>query len=174
MTQWNPVWLVEIDGVVVDDARKRRGTGAGGIDLISDNVAVLNEKGTRRVAPTLIANMIDDAASGYIAIQTGALGPNMAIVAACSTGGHNIGEAYETIKRDDADVIIAGGAEAATFTVFRRSGEAPLYRIEKRPALARRQGAWAIMNQTGPVLKRGHELEQVLKVFDKGRFTVVE
>jgi 3-oxoacyl-(acyl-carrier-protein) synthase len=60
----------------------------------------------------LIANMIDDAASGYIAIQTGALGPNMAIVAACSTGGHNIGEAYETIKRDDADVIIAGGAEA--------------------------------------------------------------
>ncbi len=69
---------------------------------------------------------------------------------------------------------IAGGAEAATFTVFRRSGEAPLYRIEKRPALARRQGAWAIMNQTGHVLKRGHELEQVLKVFDKGRFTVVE
>jgi beta-ketoacyl-acyl-carrier-protein synthase II len=88
------------------------GTGAGGIDLIGENMAVLHEKGTRRVAPTLIANMIDDAASGYIAIQTGALGPNMAIVAACSTGGHNIGEAYETIKRDDADVIIAGGAEA--------------------------------------------------------------
>lgn len=88
------------------------GTGAGGIDLIGENVAVLNEKGPRRVAPTLIANMIDDAASGYIAIQTGALGPNMAIVAACSTGGHNIGEAFETIRRDDADVIIAGGSEA--------------------------------------------------------------
>lgn len=88
------------------------GTGAGGIDLIGENVAILNEKGPRRVAPTLIANMIDDAASGYIAIQTGALGPNMAIVAACSTGGHNIGEAFETIRRDDADVIIAGGAEA--------------------------------------------------------------
>jgi hypothetical protein len=72
------------------------------------------------------------------------------------------------------DYGIAGGDEAATFTVFRRSGEAPLYRIEKRPALARRQGAWAIMNQTGHVLKRGHELEQVLKVFEKGRFTVVE
>ena len=94
------------------------GTGAGGIDLIGDNVTVLNEKGTRRVAPTLIANMIDDAASGYIAIQTGALGPNMAIVAACSTGGHNIGEAYETIKRDDADVIIAGGAEAPIVPVI--------------------------------------------------------
>lgn len=88
------------------------GTGAGGIDLIGDNIDILRDKGTRRVAPTLIANMIDDAASGYIAIQTGALGPNMAIVAACSTGGHNIGEAYETIRRDDADVIIAGGAEA--------------------------------------------------------------
>lgn len=88
------------------------GTGAGGIDLIGDNIDILRDKGTRRVAPTLIANMIDDAASGYIAIQTGALGPNMAIVAACSTGGHNIGEAFETIRRDDADVIIAGGAES--------------------------------------------------------------
>lgn len=88
------------------------GTGAGGIDLIGDNIDILRDKGTRRVAPTLIANMIDDAASGYIAIQIGALGPNMAIVAACSTGGHNIGEAFETIRRDDADVIIAGGAES--------------------------------------------------------------
>jgi len=94
------------------------GTGAGGIDLIGDNVEILRDKGTRRVAPTLIANMIDDAASGYIAIQTGALGPNMAIVAACSTGGHNIGEAFETIRRDDADVIIAGGAESPIVPVI--------------------------------------------------------
>jgi beta-ketoacyl-acyl-carrier-protein synthase II len=88
------------------------GTGAGGLDLIGENIAALTERGPRRVAPTLIANMIDDAASGYIAIHTGALGPNMAIAAACSTGGHNIGEAFETIRRDDADIIIAGGAEA--------------------------------------------------------------
>ena len=94
------------------------GTGAGGIDLIGDNVEILRDKGTRRVAPTLIANMIVDAASGYIAIQTGALGPNMAIVAACSTGGHNIGEAFETIRRDDADVIIAGGAESPIVPVI--------------------------------------------------------
>jgi 3-oxoacyl-[acyl-carrier-protein] synthase II len=94
------------------------GTGAGGIDLIGENVEILRDKGTRRVAPTLIANMIDDAASGYIAIQTGALGPNMAIVAACSTGGHNIGEAFETIRRDDADVIIAGGAESPIVPVI--------------------------------------------------------
>ena len=60
------------------------------------------------------------------------------------------------------------------FSVFRRASEAPLYRIEKRPALARRQGAWAVIGQGGMVLRRGHELEQVLRFFDKGRFKVVE
>lgn len=72
------------------------------------------------------------------------------------------------------DYAIDGLSEAAVFSVFKRSSEAPLYRIEKRPALARRQGAWAVLGQGGMILKRGHELEQVLKVFDKGRFTVVE
>lgn len=91
------------------------GTGAGGLDLIFEQHDVLRDRGHRRVSPTLIANMIDDSASGHIAIQTGAQGPNMAIVAACSTGGHNIGEAFETIRRGDADVIIAGGSEAPIF-----------------------------------------------------------
>ncbi|HET9159020.1 MAG TPA: DUF2794 domain-containing protein, partial [Caulobacteraceae bacterium] len=54
------------------------------------------------------------------------------------------------------------------------SAEAPLYRIEKHPALARKQGAWAIVGEGGHVLKRGHELEQVLRFFDKGRFSIVE
>jgi hypothetical protein len=72
------------------------------------------------------------------------------------------------------DYGIGGLADAAVFSVFRRSGEAPLYRIEKRPALARKQGAWAVSNQSGHILKRGHELEQVLRIFDKGRLTVVE
>ena len=65
------------------------------------------------------------------------------------------------------DYGIAGGAEAATFTVFRRSGEAPLYRIEKVPRLARRQGAYAVIAAGGLVLKRGHELPRVLQVLDK-------
>jgi beta-ketoacyl-acyl-carrier-protein synthase II len=102
------------------------GTGAGGLDLIFEQHDVLRERGHRRVSPTLIANMIDDSASGHIAIQLGAQGPNMAIVAACSTGGHNIGEAFETIRRGDAEVIIAGGSEApihptivASFTTMR-------------------------------------------------------
>jgi 3-oxoacyl-[acyl-carrier-protein] synthase II len=91
------------------------GTGSGGLDLIFEQHDVYREKGHRRVSPTLIANMIDDSASGYIAIQLNAQGPNMAIVAACSTGGHNVGEAYETIRRGDADVIIAGSSEAPIY-----------------------------------------------------------
>jgi hypothetical protein len=64
--------------------------------------------------------------------------------------------------------------DVAIFSVFRRSAEAPLYRIEKRPSLARRQGAWAVVGEGGHVLRRGHELEQVLRFFDKGRFRVVD
>ena len=63
--------------------------------------------------------------------------------------------------------------EAAVFSVFRRSSEAPLYRIEKRPKLARRQGAYAVIAATGLVVKRGHELAQVLRVFDKRKLKLV-
>ena len=72
------------------------------------------------------------------------------------------------------DYAIDGLNETAVFSIFRRASEAPLYRIEKRPALARRQGQWAVINQTGQVLKRGHELELVLKVFDRKRLRVVD
>ncbi len=72
------------------------------------------------------------------------------------------------------DYAIDGLRESAVFSVFRRASEAPLYRIEKRPALARRQGAWAVIGQGGIVLRRGHELEQVLRVYDKGRLTGVD
>lgn len=72
------------------------------------------------------------------------------------------------------DYAIDAQTEACSFSVFRRATEAPLYRIEKRPALARRQGAWAVIGQGGVILKRGHELGQVLRVFEKGRFKVVD
>jgi 3-oxoacyl-[acyl-carrier-protein] synthase II len=97
------------------------GTGSGGLDLIFEQHDVFRERGHRRVSPTLIANMIDDSASGYIAIQLNAQGPNMAIVAACSTGGHNVGEAYETVRRGDADVIIAGSSEAPIYPTIMAS-----------------------------------------------------
>ena len=71
------------------------------------------------------------------------------------------------------DYAIDGLSESAVFSVYKRSSEAPLYRIEKRPSLARRQGAWAVIGQGGMVLRRGHELEQVLRFFDRGRFKVI-
>jgi hypothetical protein len=72
------------------------------------------------------------------------------------------------------DYAIDGLPESALFSVYKRSSEAPLYRIEKRPALARRQGAWAVIGQGGMVLRRGHDLDQVLRFFDRGRFKVVD
>jgi hypothetical protein len=72
------------------------------------------------------------------------------------------------------DYAIDGLEDAAVFSVFRRSSEFPLYRIEKRPALARRQGAWSLLAHGGLVLKRGHELTPVLKYFDRSRFSVVD
>lgn len=72
------------------------------------------------------------------------------------------------------DYAIDGLHDAAVFSVFKRASEAPLYRIEKRPALARRQGAWAVISQAGLILRRSHDLEQVLRFFERARFAVVE
>jgi hypothetical protein len=72
------------------------------------------------------------------------------------------------------DYAILGGKDAAEFAVFRRSGDAPAYRIEKRPALQARQGQWAVIGEGGQVLRRGRDLPQVLRVFDSRRFQVVE
>ena|SRR5476651_345302 len=72
------------------------------------------------------------------------------------------------------DYAIDGLRDAAVFSVFRRASESPLYRIEKRPALAKRQGAWAVIGQGDVILRRGHELDQVLRFFARTRFNVVE
>ncbi|MDB5439490.1 MAG: hypothetical protein JWM33_1917 [Caulobacteraceae bacterium] len=72
------------------------------------------------------------------------------------------------------DYAMGALADCAVFSVFRRSGDSPLYRIEKRPALAKRQGAFAIVGPGGVIIRRGHELETVLRFFDKGRFSVVK
>ncbi len=72
------------------------------------------------------------------------------------------------------DYAMAGLKDVAEFAVFRRHGDAPAYRVEKRPALRLKQGQYAVMGEGGVTLKRGRELAQVLKVFDARRFTVVE
>jgi len=71
----------------------------------------------RRVSPTFLPNMLTDTASGHIAIALGLRGPNMAIVSACATGSHALGEAFETIRRGDADAVVAGGSEASLVPV---------------------------------------------------------
>ena len=72
------------------------------------------------------------------------------------------------------DYALDGLADRAVFSVFERAAEQPLYRIEKRPALARKQGAWAVVGRGGMVLRRGQELAQVLRMFDRARLRVVD
>ena len=88
------------------------GTAIGGIGMIADGLATLNERGPSRISPFLLPHMIPDAASGMVAIQYGIRGPNLAVVSACATGGHAIGEAMETIVRGQADLMLGAGTEA--------------------------------------------------------------
>jgi 3-oxoacyl-[acyl-carrier-protein] synthase II len=89
------------------------GSGAGGQQLMIDNFTTLMEKGPNRVQPTFIANALVDSTSGMIAIETGAIGHNIAIVSACSTGTHNVAEGAEAIRRGDCLAVISGSTEAA-------------------------------------------------------------
>lgn len=88
------------------------GSGIGGLETMETQHKVLLEKGPRRVSPFLVPMMICDLAAGEVSIMYGAKGPNICLVTACATSTHAIGEAYEIIKRGDADICIAGGSEA--------------------------------------------------------------
>jgi beta-ketoacyl-acyl-carrier-protein synthase II len=88
------------------------GTGIGGIGMISEGIKTLLERGVDRISPFLLPHMIPDAASGMVAIQYGLRGHNMALVSACATGGHAIGEAMEAIVRGQADLMLGAGTEA--------------------------------------------------------------
>ena len=89
------------------------GSGIGGIETVQEQSRVFWEKGPDRVTPFFVPMMIPDMASGQIAIQTGAKGINSCTVTACATGTHSIGDAFRVIARGQADVILAGGSEAA-------------------------------------------------------------
>ena len=88
-------------------------SGIGGLETITEQARILFEKGPGRISPLMIPMMISDISSGNISIRYGARGPNMAIVTACATGCHSIGESYWMVARDDADIMICGGAEAS-------------------------------------------------------------
>src|SRR6266508_88718 len=94
------------------------GTGAGGVGHILEQEKVLEERGPDRVSPMFLPHFLPDTASGVLAIALGAEGPNMAVVSACATGTHAVGEAFETIRRDDADAVLAGGTEASILRVI--------------------------------------------------------
>ena len=88
------------------------GSAIGGFLGIMEQHDILRDRGPDRVSPSFLPNVLVDTASGQIAISLGIKGPNYAVVSACATGSHAIGEAAELIKRGDADAVIAGGTEA--------------------------------------------------------------
>ncbi len=88
-------------------------SGAGGMEEIERGHSVLVERGITRISPFMVPMMITDIASGLIAIELRAGGPNYAVVSACASGGHALGDAAEVIRRGDAVAMIAGGSEAA-------------------------------------------------------------
>jgi len=89
------------------------GSGVGGIITITDQHKVMLNRGPKRVSPFLVPMMLGDMASGQVSMMIGAKGPNFSTVSACATGADSIGEAMEMIRRGRADVVIAGGTEAA-------------------------------------------------------------
>ncbi len=107
-------------GIEINESNAHRigvsvGSGIGGLPLIQKNHRALLEGGPRKISPFFIPSIIINMASGYISIQHGAKGPNLATVTACTTGTHNIGLAGRTIQYGDADVMICGGTEMASY-----------------------------------------------------------
>jgi 3-oxoacyl-[acyl-carrier-protein] synthase II len=116
--------LAERTGVIL-------GTGLGGVGTLQEGFTTNALRGPGRISPFLVPMAIPNVGAGQIAIQFGMTGINFTTVSACATGGHAIGEASEIIRRDDADVMVAGGAEAAVF-------EAMVGGFDSMKALSRR------------------------------------
>jgi 3-oxoacyl-[acyl-carrier-protein] synthase II len=111
------VQAIKDSGIEITDANRERigcviGSGIGGLPMIEDNHSELLNRGPRRVSPFLIPGSIINMIAGNLSIQYGLKGPNLAIVTACTTGLHSIGEAGRLIEHGDADVMVAGGSES--------------------------------------------------------------
>lgn len=122
------------------------GSGIGGLTTLSEQLAVLAERGPSRISPFLISMMITDGASGQISIMMGARGVNFCATSACSSGADAIGEACEIIKRGDAQAMLAGGAEACITPI-----------------------AVAGFNAAGALSKRNDEPQKASRPFDAQR-----
>lgn len=104
--------LTQIDDELAVRAGCIVGSGIGGLGTMEEQTATLLDRGPGRISPFLVPMMIVDLAAGHISIKYGLKGINYAPVSACATGNHALGEAFEAIRRDDADVIVAGGFDA--------------------------------------------------------------
>jgi 3-oxoacyl-[acyl-carrier-protein] synthase II len=104
-----------LEGELAERTGAILGTGLGGVGTLLDGITANITRGPDRISPFLIPMGIPNVGSGQIAISFGMTGPNYATVSACATGGHAVGEAFETIRRDDADMMLAGGAEAGLY-----------------------------------------------------------
>ena len=110
---------VEDSGWMPDDVEAENrtgvmiGSGIGGLETIVTTDQLMNERGTRRISPFFIPSALINLISGHVSIKYGFRGPNHSVVTACSTGAHAIGDAARMVAFDDADVMVAGGAEAA-------------------------------------------------------------
>ena len=138
-------------GLTIDESNRDRvgiliGTGIGGGGSLLEQAEVMRVRGPERVSPFLVPMMISDSAAGMLAIRFGARGPNMAIATACATGTNALGEAAAMIRRAAADVMIAGGAEAAIVSL-----------------------AMAGMNVMGALSTRNDSPETASRPFDKTR-----
>jgi 3-oxoacyl-[acyl-carrier-protein] synthase II len=136
-----------------DDVGVLIASGIGGIEWLETNIIALDHFGPRRVSPFTVPSMITDMAAGMVAIDHGAKGPNFAVVSACASGAHALGEAAEWIRRGDATAVIAGGTEA--------------------PITATSVAAFAAMQALST---RNHEPERASRPFDKERdgFVIAE
>jgi 3-oxoacyl-[acyl-carrier-protein] synthase II len=108
---------LEDAGLVIDESNATRvgvnvGSGIGGLPMIEDNIREMIAKGPRRISPFFVPGSIINMVAGIISIQFKAKGPNVSMVSACTTSSHCVGEAGRMIEYGDADVMIAGGAEA--------------------------------------------------------------
>ncbi len=106
-------------GLIVDDSNRERigcaiSSGIGGLPMIEEMKMTLEQRGPRRISPFFIPSIIINMVAGQVSMRYGLQGPNVSAVSACATGTHNIGDAARMIAYGDADVMLAGGAEACT------------------------------------------------------------
>jgi len=150
------------------------GSGIGGIGTIEDMVLTLHQKGPDRVSPFFLVSVIINEASGQVSIKYKAKGPNLAAVTACTTSTHCLGDSYRLISRGDADLMIAGGAEAA-ITPLSVAGFCSMKALSERndepqkasrPFDARRDGF--VMGEGAGILlleELGHALRRGAKIY---------